>query len=121
VTLRPDSRHKNAVAIVEVEVQKGTDIGDGEKPAITALLPREKTYNVASITESNASIGGGMVTQVIGFGGSFLRSRRTYYVVLSPDLTNSRPSRPSGSCLSEPTGASTIIARGLSRRSCPAR
>jgi hypothetical protein len=85
VTLRPDSRHKNAVAIVEVEVQKGTDIGDGEKPAITALLPREKTYNVASITESNASIGGGMVTQVIGFGGSFLRSRRTYYVVQDQD------------------------------------
>jgi hypothetical protein len=85
VTLRPDNRHKNAVAIIEVEVEKIGDIGEGEKPAITALLPREKTYNVAAITESSASIGGGLVTQVIGLGGSWLRSHKTYYVVQDQD------------------------------------
>jgi hypothetical protein len=87
ITLQPDQRHKNAVAVVEVEVEveESADLGGGEAPAITALLPREKTYNTASITESNVSAGGGVVTQVIGLGGSWLRGRRTYYVVQDQD------------------------------------
>jgi hypothetical protein len=85
ITLLPDKRHKNAVAVVEVEVEKSGDMGDGENPAITALLPREKTYNVASITESGVALGGGVVTRVLGFGGSWLRQRKTYYVVQDQD------------------------------------
>jgi hypothetical protein len=103
VTLTPDKRHKNAVAVVEVEVEKTTDltgtlvtranpggaplteIQGGEPPSVTALLPREKTYNVASITEKNVSIGGGVVTQVVGVSGSWLHGSRTYYLVKDQD------------------------------------
>jgi hypothetical protein len=103
ITLTPDKRYKNAVAVVEVEVEKTSDatgqqvsiqtagghattvIQGGEPPAVTALLPREKTYNVASITERNVSLGGGVVTQVLGVSGSFLRGNRTYYLVKDQD------------------------------------
>jgi hypothetical protein len=86
VTLTPDKRHKNAVAVVEVEIEKLEDVSEGgQAPSVTALLPREKTYNVASITEKNVSVGGGVVTQVVGVGGSFFRGNRTYYLVKDQD------------------------------------
>jgi hypothetical protein len=56
-----------------------------EPPAITALLPREKTYNVAAIRESNVSLGGGAVTQVFGVSGSFLHGTKSYYMVQGQD------------------------------------
>jgi len=86
VTLLPDKRHKNAVAVVEVEVEKtGEDLNTNEPPVILALLPREKTYNVASITDKSVSIGAGVVTQVTSVAGSFLHGTKTYYVVQDQD------------------------------------
>lgn len=120
VTLIPDERHKDAVAIVEVEVERsrpgavekrrmtGTTAelvhnmsSDGEdksgaeaevsyymsseKPMITALLPREKTYNVAAITDKSVSIGGGVATQIVGISGSWLWGRKTHYLVQDQD------------------------------------
>lgn len=57
-----------------------TSSGGGEPPMITTLLPQEKTYNVAAITDKNISVGGGIVTQVLGASGSWLWGRKTYYV-----------------------------------------
>jgi len=86
ITLTPDRRHKNAVAIVEVEVEKqGEDLNPKEPPALLALLPREKTYNVASITDKSVSIGAGVVTQVASVAGSFLHATKTYYLVQDQD------------------------------------
>jgi hypothetical protein len=87
ITLTPDQRHKNAVAVVEVEVEKNAkaDLNADDPPAVTALLPREKTYNVASITDSTTSIGGAFVTQIAGFSGSWLRGHKTYYLVKDQD------------------------------------
>jgi len=92
ITLHPDARYKDAVAIVEVKIQKNHDLSDdpkkhddGEPPTITALLPREKTYNVASITDNSTSIGGGVVTQIVGVSGSWLRGRKTHYLVQDQD------------------------------------
>lgn len=120
ITLIPDERHKDAVAVVEVEVERsrptdaarnrwpsgstvelahdrssdgededsaeegGTD-DPSEPPMVTALLPREKTYNVASITDKSVSIGGGVATQILGFSGSWLRGHKTYYLVQDQD------------------------------------
>lgn len=109
ITLTPDKRHKDAVAVVEVEIEKTSDVtaslvddgaggkkmSGGEPPAVTALLPREKTYNVASITEKNLSLSGGVVTQVVGVSGSFLRGNRTYYLVKDQD-TLALTFRPDG-------------------------
>ncbi len=120
VTVNPDKRYKNAVAVVEVEV--GPDIAGITKsfrsdveeenqenknldeaaitqevnrrvsnllatdpPAVTVLLPREKTYNVASITDKSVSLSGGVATQLLGVSGSFLTGRKTYYVVRDQD------------------------------------
>ena len=85
INITPDERYKDAVAVVEVEVEKFEDPSGTAKPSITALLPKEKTYNVATITDKSTSIQGGMVTQVVGVSGSFLRGNKTYYLVQDQD------------------------------------
>jgi hypothetical protein len=87
ITVLPDGRHKNAMAVVEVEIEKAPKdvLNSAEPPAIVALLPREKTYNIASITDKSVSIGGGVVTQVASVAGSFLHATKTYYVVQDQD------------------------------------
>jgi hypothetical protein len=86
ITLNPDRRFKGAVAVVEVEVETvPCQTFNEDPPAITALLPREKTYNVAAIKDHSGSIGAGIVTQVAGVSGSFIFGRKTYYVVQDQD------------------------------------
>ncbi len=88
IAIAPDARFKNAMAVVEVmaETEPTADLtGTGTPPSITALLPREKTYNVASITDHSVSLGGGMVTAIAGVSGSFLWGHKTYYVVKDQD------------------------------------
>jgi hypothetical protein len=85
IAIVPDKRFRNSVAIVEVDVIKERDAGDGEPPVVTALLPREKTYNVAAIKDSSHSLGGGVATQLLSVSASFLWGRKTYYVVQDQD------------------------------------
>jgi hypothetical protein len=87
ITLMPDKRYKNAVAVVEVEIEKNKkeDLDPSQPPALLALLPREKTYNVAAITDTSVSIGAGVVTQVASIAGSFLHGTKTYYLVQDQD------------------------------------
>jgi hypothetical protein len=88
ITISPDKRFKDAVAVVEVEVESAAaqDLsGTVEGPSITALLPREKTYNVAAILDHNVSIGGAVATQLAGVSVAFLRSRKSYYLVKDQD------------------------------------
>ena len=88
ITVSPGRQYKDAVAIVEVEV-KGEDKKSlsfpPELPAVTSIIPREKTYNVAAITDKSTSIGGGVATQIIGFSGSWVRGHKTYYLVQDQD------------------------------------
>ena len=86
ITVSADKRYKDAVAIVEAMVQTvASKPADAGAPAVTALLPREKTYNVAAITDSSVSIGAGFVTQLAGISGSFLWGHKTYYLVKDQD------------------------------------
>lgn len=86
IALSPDIRkHKDAVAVLEVEITNLNTPEELPLPSITALLPREKTYNVAAIRDKSISIGGGIATQVVGVAGSFLRGHKTYYVVQDQD------------------------------------
>lgn len=89
-----DKRYKDAVAIVEVEVEKTATAT--ENPAVTQILPREKTYNVAAITDKSTSIGGGVATQIVGFSGSWFRGHRTYYIVQDQDTValSFKPANP---------------------------
>ena len=95
ITIEPSKRYKDAVAVVEVEIEKepcsdpkhcdDLSLDKKDPPSIVALLPREKTYNVASITDNSAAISAGVVTQVAAISGSFLHARKTYYVVQDQD------------------------------------
>jgi hypothetical protein len=88
ITITPDKRFKDAVAVVEVEVETAPNedlSGPKQSPSITALLPREKTYNVAAIMDHNTSLGGGIATQLAGVSVAFLHSRKSYYVVQDQD------------------------------------
>lgn len=83
--VEPKGRHRDAVAVVEVEVENVCNTLSQEPPAITALLPREKTYNVAEITEKNSAISAGVATQIVGFSGSWVRGHKTHYLVRDQD------------------------------------
>lgn len=87
ITLHPDKRYKDAVAVVEVEIEKSgeDDLKADEPPAIVALLPREKTYNVASITDNSVAISAGVATQIASVAGSFFHGTKTYYMVQDQD------------------------------------
>jgi hypothetical protein len=101
ITISPQKRYRSAVAVVEVEAapDEKKKLSTTEQVAVTALLPREKTYNVASITDKNASIGGGVATGVM-LGGSIAWgfSHKTYYLVQDQDTValTRPPSQPDG-------------------------
>jgi hypothetical protein len=86
ITISALPEYKNAIAVVEVEVENPHVVfNPADRPAVTALLPREKTYNVAQLSDHMTSSGAGIVTQVINGGFSFLRGRKSYYVVQDQD------------------------------------
>jgi hypothetical protein len=99
ITISPDPQYKDKVAVVEVEVERSRPAKrtvPDEPPLITALLPREKTYNVAAITDSSVSVGAGVATQILGVSGSWLRGHKTYYLVQDQDTvaTTFQPTTP---------------------------
>ncbi|HEX9930070.1 MAG TPA: hypothetical protein VGB02_16170 [Pyrinomonadaceae bacterium] len=54
-------------------------------PSLVALLPQEKTYNVASITKDTKSIGFGAVVGLFGVGASGSKNKETFYLVKDID------------------------------------
>lgn len=92
ITIQNPEQFRDAVAILEVQMRnppvrnrKDGEADLREPPAVTAILPREKTYNVASISDKMMSFGGGIVTQVINGGFSYLRGRKNYFIVQDQD------------------------------------
>jgi hypothetical protein len=90
VSLRAPAAYKDAVAVVEVEatVIPTQSLAPGSlpaPPAITALLPREKTYNVAAMTDSMTSIGAGAVVGAYGIGASYTFGHKTLFLVQDQD------------------------------------
>src|ERR1700733_5319169 len=65
ISIAPQSRYENAVAVVEVEVQNPEQALSEEPPTITIILPRENTYNVAALTDNSKSIGAGAVIHAV--------------------------------------------------------
>lgn len=90
ITIDPPEQYKHSVAVVEVEMESPlaevfpTD-SLSEAPAITAILPQEKTYNVAAVTSKQVQIGAGVATAVFQGGFSLFHGRSTYYVVQDQD------------------------------------
>jgi hypothetical protein len=80
-----DKLFQNAVAEVEVTVSNGPVADPNAGPALLTILPREKTYNIANITDRSVSIGGGIVASVASVGASWLWGHKTYYLVQDQD------------------------------------
>jgi hypothetical protein len=96
ISLRAPMGFRDSVAVVEVEVESISKTLSNEPPAITALLPREKTYNVAAMTDHTTSIGAGAVIGMVGLSGSFTQARKTLYLVQDQDtVALQRPADPS--------------------------
>jgi hypothetical protein len=93
VVISPEQRYRNSVAIVEVLVETNSTNDasrEGEPPSITALLPQEKTYNIAAISDKSASIGLGIATATAGAAGSFLWGHKQYFIVKDQDTLASQ-------------------------------
>ena len=87
ISLRAPAQYRNAAAVVEVEVettQPNLSVSP-EPPVITALLPQEKTYNVAAMKDRMTSIGAGAVVGAIGVSGSYISGKKTLYLVQDQD------------------------------------
>ena len=81
----PSEDCKNAVAEVQISVCNLSG-GNIEPPSLMTMLPREKTYNVATISNKLASLGASaVVANIFNFGATFLWGHSTYYYVQDQD------------------------------------
>jgi len=86
VDIRNSGKYPDAVAEVTLRVTAAsTSTVLDARPGIVALLPTQKTYNVASIVDHSVSVGGGLVTSVASVGVSWLWGHHTYYIVKDQD------------------------------------
>lgn len=83
ISVEPIGGAKDAVAEVEIAV---TTAGSTTPPGVIALLPREKTYNVAAIKDSSVSLGAGaVVANVVNVGFNWFGRKQSYYLVKAFD------------------------------------
>jgi hypothetical protein len=85
ISIDPSDRDKDAVAEVIVTVTPTAGGLVVEAPSITAILPQDKTYNVATITSKSVNLGGGAVTGLLTAGVNFMWQKQTYYIVQAQD------------------------------------
>lgn len=63
---------RDSVAEVEMTFSNPPSVANQEPPSIMTLLPREKTYNVAGMTQHSLSLGGGgILAGVVNLGASW--------------------------------------------------
>jgi len=85
ISIVPSDADKDAVAEVILTVTPSSGGLSQEPPSITAILPQDKTYNVATITSKGFNVGGGAVTGVLTAGVNFMWQKQTYYIVQAQD------------------------------------
>jgi len=83
VTLAPTREEKDAVAVVEVIVANCK--AAPAPPAVTAMIPSERTFNVAAVRNSSTSLGAGIATQFLGVSAGWLFGRNSYFLVQDQD------------------------------------
>ena len=55
-------------------------------PSIITLLPKERTYNIASLVDKSWLVGaGGLIGGVLSVGGSFMWSHKQFYLIQQQD------------------------------------
>jgi len=84
ITATPTKNERDAVAVVEIIVSNCEEKVSIE-PSVTAMLPSEKTYNVASVKSSTNNLGAGVATQLLGASAGLLWGSNSYYLVRDQD------------------------------------
>jgi hypothetical protein len=80
----PNRTEQDAAAVVELIVTNCEQLSE-EPPAATAIIPSEKTFNVASVRNSSTSLGGGIATQFLGASATWLFGHNSYFLVQEQD------------------------------------
>ncbi len=76
VSINPPSWAKDCAAVVEVEVK----VPDGVQPiSVVAMIPQEKTYNVATLSSISDSLDGSVVSALWRAGASIGRRRNDIF------------------------------------------
>jgi hypothetical protein len=81
ISIDTKPQYKNAVAEVEIAIVSPT----GEAPSLMALIPKDKTYNVATITKKSKVFNAGAVVQLLSIGGSVSSSKADTFLVQDTD------------------------------------
>jgi hypothetical protein len=86
VTLQPTQHEQDQAAVVEEIISLcPNSYNTDTPPAVTALLPAETTFNVASVTNRSTNLGAGFATAVLGVSGGIGFGRNTYYLAQDQD------------------------------------
>jgi len=96
ISIDPTRQYRDAVAEAIVTVSIPSDDESGrDAPRLVTLLPKEKTYNVAEVTNRSRAFSLGGIVQVVNVGAALNQSRETLYVVKDTD-TVALEKTPSG-------------------------
>jgi hypothetical protein len=100
ISVDTPQRYRDDVAEVQVAVCNPQKVSSDGEPVLQNLLPKEKTYNVASLVSKSAQLGvSAVLANVVSVGGSFMHGRQTYYLVRDQDTTAvQRPAVPGLVC-----------------------
>ncbi len=79
------SKYNYSVAEVVVRVTTGQNCAAMEPPGVMTILPRERTYNEATITDRSLGFGLAAVTQVFSVGVAGSKRSQTYFIVQDLD------------------------------------
>lgn len=86
ISIDPPPQYRDAVAEAVVTIAAPEDDQrDLGAPRLVTLLPKEKTYNVAAVTNRARAFSLGAIVQVVNAGVAFNNSRETLYVVKDTD------------------------------------
>ncbi len=77
VSINPPSWAKDCAAVVEVEVKVP---GRVQPISVVAMIPQEKTYNVATLSSSSDSLDGSVVSALWRAGTSIGRRRNDIFL-----------------------------------------
>jgi hypothetical protein len=116
ISISPNRTYRDAVAEAIITISLPPDDESGrDAPRLVMLLPAEKTYNVAEVTNRSRAFSLGGIMQIVNVGAALNQSRETLYVVKDTD-TIAIEKTPSGASARTATAFSWQFRPVLGRR-----
>jgi hypothetical protein len=82
ISLDPPRKYKGCAAVVEIRV---LPVGSSDPVSLVAMMPQEKTYNVASLTTRVNQFGASAIVKVVQVGYSERHRGQTFFLVKDTD------------------------------------